>query len=157
VLTKHHAAVSTLVAGGLYVAFHSWQMAAASLISGILVDIDHTIEYVVEYGFSLDIRRFLRLVHEARYKRVFYILHSWEWFVISLAAIWTMGWPAWGLGLVAGYGQHLFLDQIGNRGELMSYSLIWRWRQGFDHGTCFPARAKDLSDSRISESQNPSK
>lgn len=145
-LIKQHAIASTVVAGGLWLITDSWQMAVASLISGVIVDIDHTVEYAVEHGFSLDIKRFIRLVFEAKYKRVFYLLHSWEWFIAGLVMVWATGWNVWGVGLMVGYGQHLVLDQVGNRGTLGSYSLVWRWKRGFDHARCFPARADDLSD-----------
>lgn len=145
-LIKQHAAASTLVAGGLFVISGSWQMAAASLVSGVLVDVDHTVEYAVEHGISWDFKRFLHLVYEAKYKRVFYLLHGWEWLAVGLIAVSATGWTAWGSGLLVGYGQHLLLDQFGNRGTFWSYSLLWRWKQGFDHGRCFPARADDLTD-----------
>lgn len=144
-LVKYHAAVSTVISSGLYAATDSWQLAAASLVSGILVDADHFVEYLVEYGVSLDPGRFIRLVHEARYERVFYLLHAWEWFALGLAAAWAAGWNAWSAGLLIGYGQHLVLDHFGNKGTPWSYFLFWRWKQGFDHVRCFPGQAEALS------------
>lgn len=144
-LVRYHVAASSLVAGGVYLASGSRLMAGVSLASGILVDADHLVEYAREHGFSLDIRRFLRLVYEARYKRVFYLLHAWEWFLGLAAAAWATGWSDWSLGLLVGYAQHLALDQLGNKGTPWSYFLLWRWRQGFDHLRCFPGQASYLA------------
>ncbi len=144
-LVKAHATASTLLAGGVFIATDSAPMAATALASGIVVDADHLLEYMIEHGFSLDIRRFFRLVYEARYKRVFYLLHAWEWFLLLAAAAWATGWNEWTLGALLGYGLHLALDQLGNKGTPWSYFLLWRWRQGFDHARCFPGLARHLA------------
>ena len=143
-LVKYHLALSTPVAGGLYLISGSWQMAAASMVTGVLVDIDHVVEYLVEYGFSLDIRRFFRPVFGARYRRVFYLLHAWEWLLLAIPAVWATGFAAWAVGLLIGYLHHLMMDHLGNRGTPYSYFLTWRWRQGFDHARCFPGFAYRL-------------
>jgi len=150
-LVKYHAAVSTLAAGGVYLASDSLEMAGVTLAAGVLVDIDHAMEYVREYGFSLDIRRFFRLVYQARYRRVIYLLHAWEWVVPLAAVAWATGGSDWSLGLLVGYLLHLGLDQVGHRAALGSYSLLWRWRQGFDHVRCFPGQASRLTGSSADE------
>jgi hypothetical protein len=143
-LVKYHVAYSSAVAGSLYLVSGSWQMAAASMVTGVLIDIDHSVEYLVEHGFSLDIRRFFRLVFEAQYRRVFYVLHAWEWLFLAVPAVWAARGSAVAVGLLIGYLLHLSLDQLSNRGTPFTYFLIWRWRQGFDHALCFPGLAHRL-------------
>jgi hypothetical protein len=119
-------------------------MAAASVVTGVLVDIDHTVEYLVEHGFSLDIRRFFRLVFDARYRRVFYVAHAWEWLLFAVPAVWAARFSPVAVGLLVGYLHHLTLDHLGNRGTPYTYFLTWRWRQRFDHARCFPGWAHRL-------------
>jgi hypothetical protein len=144
-LVRHHVVFSAVISASLYAATDSWQPAAASLASGILIDLDHVIDYAVEYGPPLDLKRFLRLVYEARYKYVFYIFHAWEWFILGTAAAWATGWNVYSAGLLIGYGLHLALDQIGNKGSTWTYFMLWRWKQGFEHVRCFPGRTDLLS------------
>jgi hypothetical protein len=143
-LVKYHVASSAALSGGLYVGTGSWELSAAAFAGGVMIDGDHTLEYLVEHGMSLDIRRFFRLVGEARYRRVFYFLHSWELLCLTGVAAWAWGWNPWTTGFLAGFALHLVLDQLGNRGTAGSYFILWRWTRGFDHARCFPGHAARL-------------
>lgn len=65
---KHHALASTIISGILYSVFKSWGLAAASFISGILVDLDHVIDYWIEHGLQFDLKRFFKYFDEKNFK-----------------------------------------------------------------------------------------
>lgn len=143
-LVKYHAAVSTVISGGLYGLTRSWELAAASFAAGILIDADHTLEYMMEYGLPLNLKKFLYRVSKARYKKVIYLLHAWEWIPLYLLAVWLSDFSPWAVGAAIGVTHHMILDQIGNRTSPFSYFILWRFKQGFVHARCFPGMAKYL-------------
>ena len=137
----HHAAVSIVISGILYSIFKSWGLAVASLISGILVDFDHIIDYWIEYGLRLDFKQFFNYFDEKNFgnrKKLFFVFHGWEWLIVMLAAAWLTGWNLWVTGLLIGFGQHMALDELYNssnyriRPYVRGYSLLWRWKNGFE-------------------------
>ncbi len=136
----HHAAVSIVLSGILYSVFKSWGLAAASFVSGILVDFDHIIDYWIEYGLRFDLKQFFNYFDEKNFenrKKLFFVFHAWEWLIVLAAAAWLTGWNLWVTGLLIGYGQHMVIDELYNslkyriRPFVWGYFLLWRWKNGF--------------------------
>ncbi len=121
-------------------------MAIASLVSGILIDTDHVIDYIIEYGLRFDVKDFFRSCYERRFRRALLILHAWELLAVMGAAAWLTRWNPWVVGLLAGYGQHMVLDQIGNRPHALGYFLLWRNMNKFVLRRTFPGRAAGETD-----------
>lgn len=137
---KHHALASTIISGILYSVFKSWGLAAASFISGILVDLDHVIDYWIEHGLQFDLKRFFKYFDEKNFenrKRLYFIFHAWEWLIILFVVARLTDWNLWVTGLLVGYGQHIILDELYNsfkyriRPFVWGYFLLWRWKNGF--------------------------
>jgi membrane-bound metal-dependent hydrolase YbcI (DUF457 family) len=134
---QYHVTVSIALSGILFAVFKSWGLAIASLISGIFIDLDHIIDYIRENGIRFDMQRFFCTFYERRLKRLFLILHGWEWLVLCGILAKVMDWNPWIAGIFIGYGQHLILDQLNNGTRLFGYSLIWRWKNRFDTKAIF--------------------
>jgi hypothetical protein len=141
---KHHALASTIISGILYSIFKSWGLAVASLISGIFVDLDHIVDYWIEHGLRLDLKQFFNYFDEKNFenrKKLFFIFHGWEWLIALLMIAMLTDWNLWVTGLLAGYGQHIILDEIYNssryrlRPYVLGYSLLWRLKNGFEFKT----------------------
>ena len=137
---KHHALTSTIVAGVLYAVFRSWGLAIASFISGIFIDLDHIIDYWIEHGWRFNLKRFFNYFDDKNFvdrKRLFFIFHAWEWLLLLFFAAMLSNWDMWITGFLAGYAQHMILDEIYNsfkyriRPFVWGYFLVWRWRNGF--------------------------
>lgn len=129
---SHHIAVSTAVSGILYLLFKSWGLAVASFVSGVFIDLDHLIDYFIEYGFSLNVKNFFHCVYEEKIQRLFQIFHGWEWIVILLSIAWITDWNQWITGFLIGYVLHMVLDACCNTNwPLSAYSLLWRWERRF--------------------------
>jgi hypothetical protein len=135
----HHIGFSVIVSAGLYVMTKSWTMSSACLISGIFIDMDHVLDYIIIYRWPFSIKRFFHVFyHELQFKQIYLVLHGWEWLTLLFTAAWITGWNPLLTGILCGSGHHMILDCINNGGNLWSYSLIWRWRNNFDFKTTFP-------------------
>lgn len=132
-----HAAISLTISGILFLAFRSWGLAAANLIAGVFIDIDHIFDYMREHGRNLDVKDFFRVNDNAQYNRIFLFWHAWEWVAMLGAAAWLTDWNPWITGAFIGMGHHIFLDCAHNISGFKSYSLIWRWKKAFVFDTIF--------------------
>ena len=126
-----HLAASAVASTSLYFFTKSMPIAGASLIAGFLVDIDHLIDYFREYGFRTDIREFLRIFYETRFRKLYLVFHSWELIFTLLLLAWLSGRNEVLFGLSAGVLQHLILDQFANGvtpwGYFFTYRVIKRF------------------------------
>lgn len=136
---SHHVALSAVFSGLLLAAFRSWPLALASLGAGILMDADHMLDYLLEYGLPFDVRRFFRASYQREYRRVFILLHAWEWLPALVLLAWLAHNP-WITGFALGWTQHMIADQACNRPRAWAYFLVGRWRRRFDHQVLFPPR-----------------
>lgn len=134
----HHTAFSVVISAILYLIFKSWGLAAASLISGIFIDLDHLIDYVRETGWSFKIKSFFQCCHKCQFKQILLIWHGWEWVVLLGISAWLTDWNPWITGTFIGFGQHIVLDTFYNAPNALSYSLIWRWKKDFEFDVIFP-------------------
>lgn len=127
-----------MVAGAaLYAAFRSPSMAAASLIGGVLVDVDHMMDYLMERGMPKAPRDFFDHFYRQRHIRIVLVLHAWEWFLVMAAVGYFTGWSPWLAGLFIGYAHHLISDTMVNGMLVRSYSFLWRASRGFEATCCF--------------------
>ena len=134
----HHTAFSVIISGMLYMIFKSWGLATACLISGIFIDLDHLIDYVRETGWPFKIKSFFQFCHKCQFRQIFLIWHGWEWVVLFGIAAWLTDWNPWITGTLIGLGLHIVLDTFYNGSNVLSYSLIWRWRKNFEFDRVFP-------------------
>jgi hypothetical protein len=152
----HHTAFSAVISGILYIIFKSWGLATACFISGIFIDLDHIVDYTREHGRPFNIKNFFRVNNNAQYNKILLLWHGWEWLILWGMAAWLTDWNPWIIGILIGFSQHLVLDNI-NSGSRWSYSLFWRWRQGFDFDRIFPRMKKykyNASNTSLINSKN---
>jgi hypothetical protein len=135
---EHHIAFSAAFSGILYAVFRSWEMSLSSLLAGVLMDVDHLLDYLLEYGKPFNVRKFFRASYEGEYLRYFLLLHVWEWLPLFAVCAWWSGWNSWITGFCLGWVQHMVLDQTFNRGKLWAYFLIGRWKHKSDYRLAFP-------------------
>jgi len=131
-------ALSSLFAGGLLFAA-TGDMAAASscFAAGILIDLDHLLEYIWYVGLPWNPKDFVEACRETRYPKTFLFFHSWELLAILwiyLFASFQVGAP---LGCAVGLTLHLLLDQLGNDTFAPTYLLGYRIAVSFDAARLF--------------------
>jgi len=135
---KHHVVISVAFSGVLQVSFRSWPLTLSSLLAGILMDVDHVLDYFLECGRPFEWRRFFRASYRREYLRYFLVVHAWEWLPLFWLCAWVSGWNPWIAGLALGWAQHMTVDQILNKGRAWAYFFLWRWKHKFDHQLAFP-------------------
>lgn len=133
-----HIACSGILSGALYLVCPSPEMAVASFLAGVLIDIDHCVDYVIEFGFRPDWHRFFRSFEEGQYTRIYIVFHGWEWLPVLGLMSWLTGYDPFFVGALFGVAQHLILDQLTNGASSLGYSLLWRWSRGFAPNLAFP-------------------
>lgn len=129
-------------------------MSLSCIISGIFIDLDHIIDVLREHGKNVTVTDFFRLCHHGQFNRIILIFHGWEWLLLWAIAAWLTGWDPWITGTLIGLSQHMILDAYANSTNILTYSLLWRWKNGFDFDTIFPKlRAKKYRHGKYLSSQ----
>ncbi|HEV8472498.1 MAG TPA: hypothetical protein VGR82_06965 [Methylomirabilota bacterium] len=134
-----HLATTAAACAGVAALTGSWTLTAAVAAGGVLIDVDHAIDYVVFDGQRrLTPDAFLRYYLEGRMRRAVLVLHSYELFVVLGAlAWWTQSLWVW--GYVWGALMHLALDLCFN-GEVTPRSISAFYSFGYRLAHRFDAR-----------------
>ena len=107
-------------------------MALGVLVGGILIDLDHFIDYFLYRGFHINLQDMFHLSNNNLFPRFYLLLHSYELLaLIWIAIIWFTG-NKLALGIAIGLTIHLVQDEIGNRGNRLFYFLTFRAIKKFD-------------------------
>jgi hypothetical protein len=132
-----HLVITAAACAAAQAATASWSLTAAIAVGGVLIDVDHVVDYVLfERRRRLTPGAFLRHYVEGRTQRVVLALHSYELFAALLVAgWWTQSVPV--LGYLVGALMHLALDVAWNgrltpRSILAFYSFGYRAAHRFD-------------------------
>jgi hypothetical protein len=121
-----HIATSTVVSALLYGATHSVPLTVSSFLAGFLIDIDHAFDFVREHGITFDVRKFFHLFNEVRFRKLTFVLHSWELVLLVLAFSMINGIHEGLLGVAIGMTHHLVTDQFINRVRAGGYFFTFR-------------------------------
>jgi len=130
---KYHIAASAGISLACQVTMHSWPATLGCFFSGVLIDLDHYLEYCIfrkKFPF-----RYKDLVDFCWYNeesRLYLFFHAYEylfvlWFLIyffSLGKVW--------FGVALGLTTHLLFDQWINPGKPLFYFLIFRIKNQFE-------------------------
>lgn len=118
---KTHTTSSAILALSIYALSNSWVMALSALFSGIFIDLDHLIDFII---FSREKFSFKNLFEWCylRWKKSIFPFHSYElYLVVFIVNIYLTNTII--TGILLGTGLHLLLDQIGNRYCLSRYAI----------------------------------
>lgn len=125
-----HLVYSTAAASTLLVTTKCPKIAIGCVLSGVLVDLDHLIEYRNYCGSDWNWKEFSTGSYFDTKKTIHVIFHSWE----AAAFLWGVVLSRDGIGtgsllygVAVGYTLHLILDQIGNNLCCMGYFELYRW------------------------------
>ena len=130
-----HLTASAVVSTSIYILTKSVPVAAVSFFSGFLLDIDHFIDYVREYGLRVSRKEFFRVYYETRFEKLLLLFHAWEWVLGLLLLTWYSGWNGLMLGLVVGMFHHMAFDQFANGFTSGGYFFSYRAAKGFSMKT----------------------
>ena len=119
---KTHIGSSALLGLLLYYISSSFIMASSAFLSGILIDLDHLLDFLILSGEKFSIKNLFGWCNEGRWKKITLIFHSYELFALYAVAVYYHPHPLM-VGVFFGVGLHLLLDQIGNRYLLKNMAL----------------------------------
>ena len=132
--TSGHISTSAMLAAALYAYSRSVPEAASCFVSGVLIDLDHVVDFHLFSGERFSLANFFSWYSENRWRRLTLIFHSYELFGILCAVAYYLD-NAVLRGIVWGAGLHLLLDQLVNtRTSRLSpwfYLLGYRIAMGF--------------------------
>lgn len=113
-------------------------------ISGVLVDADHIIEYVLHNGWKgFSLRKVYQACEQTTiskgkdsFPKLYLIFHSGEAAILlGIAALYVKN--IYLIALAFGYSIHIIMDSIANPMYIYSYFTIWRAIKNFDASRLF--------------------
>ena len=131
-LPTSHAIISGILGYGIYKCSGSAPAGCAAFLSGILIDFDHHIDYLIAKGrIPLSYKKLFYFCSYDSYPKIYLLFHAWEylallWFFIYIAKLHVI-WIGFALGLTT----HMICDQWVNPLKPLGYFLIYRIKQGF--------------------------
>ncbi len=122
-----HVKFSGILGLGVYAYTGEFFPSAVCFLSGWLVDVDHFLDWLLNFGPRLDYARILNNLERTRIRRAYVIFHGWEYVIGFLAFHILYGLPPWAAYAALGYTSHLTLDQIFNGPKrYLTYFLTYR-------------------------------
>ncbi len=127
-----HLAASVVLATGCWIVWESPAVAAAALVGGTVVDVDHLLEFRLNRAGRFTVRRFVRLCNEYRLAKLHLVLHSLEWILPFTAWAFWFGGAPWARAAALGLVLHMAMDFVGNGMRAGAYFFLYRSAYGFD-------------------------
>ena len=136
---RQHVIASIIFSTLFFLIFKSWTIAAVSFFSGILIDLDHILDYYCEFRKRFNVKEFFDVRHNDKILFFMAILHSWELLALLSICVFSMSWNPWIVGVTIVFTQHIILDQIFNYNpNRLKYFFFWRLKNGFNAKRMFP-------------------
>ena len=117
--------VSASVSFFVYLYFKSVSCAMISFLSGILIDIDHIFDFLLNHSIK-EYRTFFKKCYELDFKKLVLLLHSYELTIILWLYVALASYNKYWLCFAIGFTQHMLLDVLFNPLGLKGYSMIFR-------------------------------
>lgn len=143
-----HVVASSVIAVTIFLVSRNLILALSSFLAGVFIDLDHLWDYFRSEGLKFDLKDFFYKCDNFQLKKFYLFFHSFE--LLPVLGIFTYLAPSlklWSvgdnnhnhllIGTLIGFSQHLFLDQVFNRAELLGYFFFYRWRKGFSGESIF--------------------
>ncbi len=133
----HHAIVSGIAGVTISYFCNSWIVGISCLLSGVLIDLDHILDFFAEkkiFPFS-----YKELVYYCEYDRqgkLFLVFHGIEYVIILLIIFWKCPNGIL-LGIIVGEGLHLLCDQLSNPFRPLGYFILYRMGKKFERKEIF--------------------
>jgi membrane-bound metal-dependent hydrolase YbcI (DUF457 family) len=133
---KQHVVVSAASGVALGFGLSSFSAAAACVLVGVFVDLDHYLDFWMNRGFRLNPREFFDFCYYGTSPTFVALLHGWEYVPLLAGATVMSAWRPELVGALVGYALHLLGDQLFNRHlHRWTYFISYRIYHGFDSGS----------------------
>ena len=134
-----HIALSFLIGFFIFNIFQGRFLAfLGTFIGGVLVDLDHLIDYFLTFGFRFNLHYFLKGYQFLKSEKIYIFFHAWEYvgllfityYLLTIRGKITLA--VFVLALALGLGGHLIIDTVVNHIKLQTYSLTYRINNNFE-------------------------
>ena len=135
---KHHVIISTVLTTMFTIWFKSWSGGLACFLSGIFIDLDHNLDYLIwKRKLPISYRKLIDFLKDDHDAKLYLFLHSYE----LLAALWFCIFyldlnELW-LGMAVGLTVHMACDEYYNPLRPLAYFLTYRFSRGFNRRKLF--------------------
>jgi len=109
---ENHLITTVLLVTVSYLVTRSWQSAIGLFIGGVLIDLDHFVEFWYDNGLSFNMPRFFAYGNKGINSRYFIFFHSYELLIILLFIAYHSSLPLLFYGVIIGMSCHLLIDYI---------------------------------------------
>ena len=100
---RYHIAASTGISIGFQAAMHSWPATLGCFLSGILIDIDHYLEYCIfNKKFPYRYQDLIDFCLYHKQDKVYLFLHAYEYLLILWLLIYFLGLGVVWIGIAVG-------------------------------------------------------
>ncbi len=126
-----HIICSLAISGIIYFVFKSLALFFVSLAAGVLIDIDHILDYYIQEGVTFKIKNIYRWCAEMKLRFLFIFFHSFELIFLFWVIIYKFKLGIFWIVFAVGLTQHFMLDILFNPIHSYSYFLSYRIMRGF--------------------------
>lgn len=142
-----HIITSASLAAATWAFTRSFWAGALCFVSGGLIDIDHFLDYGLNFGWknitpakvAHASMQTARISEEGGFKKVYLFIHSTE-LLILLWIIYIYTKSIYVFAIAFGFSVHLAMDQIGNGVHPLFYFVVWRVIKNWDAAKLFNKR-----------------
>ena len=129
-----HTTVSVGIGAGVWAATGSPAAVPVAAATGVLIDVDHLLDY-----FNWYVRKDIRYL--------FLAFHAWEYGFVALALVLTLRYDPLLLAAALGYLGHIVSDHFANRpAHPLAYSIVHRVYVHFERERLFDEEPTTFSD-----------
>lgn len=126
-----HGLLSVPFAGLVYILTGSLSFALIVIITTYAIDIDHLFDYL-KYNFKLPkINDVITGSYFHKSKKVYVLLHSWEWVIVCVILASVYGLDTIFLPISLGMTIHILYDTLSYKNNPVFYLLIYRIGRNF--------------------------
>jgi hypothetical protein len=128
-----HVIISGGVTAALSLWTRSWDVLAACFLSGILIDLDHHLDYfIARREMPLSYQKLIDFCKNDHASKIYLIFHSYELLILFWVMIFVFDLgPVW-FGVAIGSTAHVVCDEIANPLRPLAYFLSYRAKNRFD-------------------------
>ena len=129
---SYHVMASAAVSLSFEAFVHSWPATAICFLSGVLIDVDHYLEYfIIKKKFPYRYQDLVNFCHYSKTDKVYLIFHAYELLLLLWLAIYFFHLNVFVLGLAVGVTTHIIFDQFTNPIKPLFYFLSYRFANYF--------------------------
>ena len=130
---KYHVAVSAGLAIGLQLVGHSWPASLGCFLSGVLIDLDHYVDYCyIKKEFPYQFKDLAAFSEDLSESKVYILFHGYEYLFVLWLSIYYLHLNLVWIGVAIGLTTHLIFDQFTNPVKPLFYFVTFRSMNKFE-------------------------